>query len=189
MSHFIDKYVSPKIQVEPRLQWIAQYKKGPTVNYAIDFKIYTKNRPFRVIYAKKHGKTSLVPWDPVWRDLTFTSKEQWFESSLVTGGGAEHATMIPRRQARQPPISFPEAKTDAEKHAEPPPRRSSPSPADSLDAQQLDRALARQLVSFLSEERSTWAGIVGRKFYGRSILFLMGRRETDASSELLCRVT
>ena len=41
--------------------WIPQYKKGAAVMYAVDFKIYTRNRPFRMVYTKKCGKT-LAPW-------------------------------------------------------------------------------------------------------------------------------
>ena len=109
MKSFIDVHICPKIKAKCALQWIAQYKKGPMVKFAVDFGIYTRNRPFRVIYAKKHGKTCLVPWDRVeWKELIFDSddkKEEWFESTLVSGADTEYATVIAPR-AVLPTVTF-----------------------------------------------------------------------------------
>jgi hypothetical protein len=118
--------------------------------YAADFKIYTHNRPFRLPYAKKHGKTCLAPWDPIaWAELTFSSsaeKEEWFERTIVTGADKEYATVI---KPRQPPIAPEQGEEKHDRHRE---QKQQP---NGQEQQPEQLALARQLVSCLSESRST----------------------------------
>ena len=59
MKAFMKERVFPKIQSEQRLRWITEYSNGPTVSYAVDMAVYTKNIAFRMIHAKKGGKTSV----------------------------------------------------------------------------------------------------------------------------------
>jgi len=155
--------------------------------YAVDFKIYTRNRPFRLVYAKKHGKTCLVPWDmSEWKELTFDTeveKESWFEGTLVTGADDEYVTRI-KPHIVQPQIVF--RQEEKKKHIEPKQQQKQqqkqqkqPDEQQPIDPEQL--SLAKQLVSCLSDARS--AGSNGWDSWAK-VLWSIG---PPARSQLFCR--
>ena len=53
----------------------------------VDTAVYSFNRAFRFAFAKKDGKTCLVPWDiDAWTALEFKNapaRERYFEDSMV----------------------------------------------------------------------------------------------------------
>jgi hypothetical protein len=99
MKRFVNEMIMPRIQKDTRYQWIAQYKNGPTVKYAVDPAPYNQNNAFRVAFAKKQDKRScLVPWDvDKWNPIEFKAQEDmesWLEKSLISQPDEEYCQML-----------------------------------------------------------------------------------------------
>jgi hypothetical protein len=86
MKTFVVDCVMPRVKTKTQFKWISVQKNGDVVKYAIDPLVYTKNRAWRLMYARKKGKTAMTPWDTVaWQEITYVSdraREDWFERSL-----------------------------------------------------------------------------------------------------------
>ena len=86
MKEFVVEEVKPRITAKKQFKWVAEQKKADVVKYAIDFLVYTRNRPWRVMFSRKQGKTALIPWDiDHWAELLFDNDEdveEWFDRSL-----------------------------------------------------------------------------------------------------------
>jgi hypothetical protein len=76
MKNWIAEHVMPVVKKDPVYQWIAQYKRGPTVKYAVDDAVYSRYRAWRVSFASKKGKTALTPWDVQrWEPLELSDQD------------------------------------------------------------------------------------------------------------------
>ena len=97
---FIFQHVVPELMKHREMLWFRIGAKGPPETMpAIDTKIYTRNRAFRLTYACKDGSTHWIrPWDEVaWREIKFDSpqaREVWLEEMLVSGADEEYATVL-----------------------------------------------------------------------------------------------
>ena len=88
MKQFVRDEIMPQIKRDHRFAWTAHYKNGPAIKYAVDMAVYSKNRAWRITFARKEGKTCLVPWDlEHWKELEFSAlnyMQSWFEESLCS---------------------------------------------------------------------------------------------------------
>ena len=161
MKHFVETNVRPLFKADQRLQWTAEYKRGPVVKEVVDFQVYSKNRAFRLLHARKHGKTSLVPWNvKEWRQMRFESteeQERFFERSLVMPAAGSDDDMFYPRDLQ--PLAAPNTCNGAPVGA-----RGRTVQKKKPPSSQEDQKLASELVDQLSERRATewnsWAEIV-----------------------------
>lgn len=107
MKEYVQTYVYPVVQSDIEFTWLYFSKKvagKKEPRCAIDDRIYTKNRAWRMTHASKNEKDALVPWDvDNWIPLEFkdsTDHEEWFAKTLCDDAQGDLA--IPARAVPEP---------------------------------------------------------------------------------------
>ena len=98
MKGWITDHVMPLVTKNPAYQWIAQYKRGATVKYAVDEAVYSKYRAWRVSFARKKGKTALIPWNVVeWCPLELkdeADRHDFIDSTLCSCASLDDVSLV-----------------------------------------------------------------------------------------------
>jgi hypothetical protein len=160
MKKFVLEMVMPRVKKKTEFKWIAEQKNGDVVKYAIDPLVYTHNRAWRVMYARKQGKTAMTPWNlDTWREMEFESDQQrqdWFERSLCGRADTEDFEGVVMQTQAQPAPSSSSSSASKSKNSSVPAVVSAYITPPQLDpGTKVQRQFATKACAFLSDLRRT----------------------------------